>query len=70
MLALTWEDGGSVHEDPFRVEQGKITFRPNWFRPNMLGRLRERTFIAAPITYNAYRFVRSLVGNKGYSRSR
>ncbi len=68
MLALTWEDGGSMHEDPFGVDDGKITFRPNWFRPNLLGRLRERTFIAAPFTYNAYRFVRSLVGNKGYSR--
>ena len=66
MMALTWEDGGSTVKDPFAVEGGKITFRPNWYRPNALGRLRERTFIAAPITYSAYRFVRSLVGRKGY----
>jgi hypothetical protein len=66
MLAFTWEDGGSVQEDPFQAEQGRIAFRPNWFRTNWLGRLRERTFIAAPITYSAWRFVRSLVGTKGY----
>jgi hypothetical protein len=66
MLAFTWEDGGSVYDDPFHVEEGKIAFRPNWFRPNWLGRLRERTFVAAPITYSAWRFVRSLVGTKGY----
>jgi len=33
----------------------------------LVGQLRERTFVAAPITYSAYRFVRSLVGNKGYA---
>ena len=66
MMALTWEDGGSVQDDPFAFEGGKIAFRANWFRPNMLGRLRERTFAAAPITYDAFRFVRSLFGNKGY----
>jgi hypothetical protein len=66
MMALTWEDGGSVTDDPFGFEGGKIAFRANWFRPNALGRLRERTFAAAPITYDAFRFVRSLFGNKGY----
>ena len=66
MLAFTWEDGGSTQPDPFGVEGGKIAFRPNWYRPNLLGRLRERTFIAAPITYSAYRFARSLFGTKGY----
>jgi len=66
MLALTWEDGGSVHDDPFKVEEGKITFRPNWFAPTRLGRLRERLFVKVPISYSAFRFVRSLYGNKGY----
>ncbi len=66
MVALTWEDGGSTEPDPYGMWDGKIKFRPNWYRPNFLGRLRERTFIAAPITYSAYRFVRSLVGTKGY----
>jgi len=66
MMALTWEDGGSTEPDPFKVFDGQITFRPNWYRPTLLGRLRERTFIAAPITYDAYRFVRSFYKRKGY----
>jgi ectoine hydroxylase-related dioxygenase (phytanoyl-CoA dioxygenase family) len=66
MVAFTWEDGGSAQPDPFKAEGGKIAFRQNWYRPTRLGRLRERTFVAAPITYSAYRFVTSLYGTKGY----
>ena len=69
MLAYTWEDGGSTQPDPFKVENGKIVFRQNWYKPNLAGRLRERTFVVAPITYSAYRFVTSLFdGTKGYDR--
>ncbi len=66
MLAFTWEDGGSTLPDPFMGEAGKIVFRQNWYRPTRIGRLRERTFVAAPVTYSAYRFVTSLYGTKGY----
>lgn len=66
MIAFTWEHGGSKLGDPFQADDGKIVFKPNWYRPTRLGRLRERTFVAAPISYSAYRFVRSLVGNKGF----
>jgi len=66
MVAFTWEDGGSTQSDPFKTEDGKIVFRQNWYRPTTLGRLRERTFVTAPITYSAYRFVTSLYGTKGY----
>jgi len=66
MMALTWEDGGTTVADPFKLFDGKISFLPNWYRPTLLGRLRERTFIAAPITYDAYRFVRSFYKKKGY----
>lgn len=66
MLALTWEDGGSMQDDPFCVEDGNIKFRPNKFRPTRLGRLHERLFVSVPISYSAYRVVSSLVGNKGY----
>ena len=66
MLALTWEDGGSIHDDPFEADGGNIQFRPNWFRPTRLGRLRERLFVGVPATYSTYRFVISLFGNKGY----
>jgi ectoine hydroxylase-related dioxygenase (phytanoyl-CoA dioxygenase family) len=66
MLAFTWEDGGSTHADPFTVDGGGIVFRPNWYRTDLLGRLRERTYVAAPFTYDAYRVARSLMGTKGY----
>jgi hypothetical protein len=66
MVALSWEDGGSLEPDPFQVNGGEIKFRPNWFRPSNLGRLRERTYVAAPFTYSAYRIVDSLLTNKGY----
>ena len=61
MLAMTWEDGGSNHPDPFSADGGKIRFLPNWFKPTPVGRLRERLFVKVPITYSAFRFARSLV---------
>lgn len=65
MLAMTF---GDVHErndpDPFQANGGRIAFYENWYRPTRLGRLRERTFVVAPVTYDAYRFVSSLLGNK------
>lgn len=67
MLAFTFGEKGAHLDDPFGADDGKITFKPNWYRTDFVGRLRERTFVAAPITYSAYRFARSLVGNKGYS---
>ena len=67
MLALTFGETCAPKGDPFATYDGKITFEPNWYRTNLVGQLRERTFVAAPITYSAYRFVRSLVGNKGYA---
>jgi len=66
MLAFTFGEKVAPKSDPFLVNDGKISFDPNWFRPDFLGRLRERTFVTAPITYSAYRLARSLVGNKGY----
>jgi ectoine hydroxylase-related dioxygenase (phytanoyl-CoA dioxygenase family) len=66
MLAFSWEDGGSIHDDPYVLDGGRIQFRPNFFRPSRLGRLRERTFVKAPFTYSAYRIVDSIVTKKGY----
>jgi ectoine hydroxylase-related dioxygenase (phytanoyl-CoA dioxygenase family) len=68
MLAFTFVETGDDEKrpDPFLLNEGRIMFYENWYRPNFLGRLRERTFVAAPFTYSAYRFVRSLIGNKGY----
>jgi ectoine hydroxylase-related dioxygenase (phytanoyl-CoA dioxygenase family) len=66
MVAFTWEDGGTTLADPFAQEDGKIAFRQNWYRPTTMGRLRERIFVTAPISYSAYRFATSLTGTKGY----
>jgi hypothetical protein len=66
MLAFTWDGGGSPHADPFAEEGGKIKFYPNWFAPTRMGRLIERTFVTAPITYKTYRFVNSIYSDKSY----
>ena len=67
MLAFTWEDGGTTHPDPFQIDGGKVAFKQNWYQPTALGRLRERIYVAAPISYSAYRVATSLVdGTKGY----
>ena len=67
MLAITMGEKGVDTDDPFAYNQGKVEFQTNWFNPSLLGRLRERTTVAAPITYSAYRFAHSLVSNKGYA---
>jgi hypothetical protein len=66
MMAITFGETDDPSADPFAVNGGEIEFYPNWYNTNRLGQLRERTFVTAPITYSAYRFVRSLYGNKGY----
>ena len=66
MMAITFGEMDPTEPDPFTVNDGRIEFYPNWFNTSRLGQLRERTFVAAPITYSAYRFARSLVGNRGY----
>jgi hypothetical protein len=64
MLAFTWEDGGSNDADPFSANEGKIRFIPNWFRPTLAGRMRERLFVKVPAAYSALRFARSLVDSE------
>jgi hypothetical protein len=64
MLAMTWEDGGSDHPDPFSVDGGKIRFLPNWFKPTRVGRLREQLFVKVPIAYSALRLARSLLDSE------
>jgi ectoine hydroxylase-related dioxygenase (phytanoyl-CoA dioxygenase family) len=64
MLAMTWEDGGSNHPDPFSDQGGKIRFHPNWFKPTRVGRLREQLFVRVPVAYSALRFTRSLLDSE------
>ena len=68
MVAFTFADpGAKTPAEPFKIHGGQVKLLPNWYQPTALGRLRERTFVAAPVTYDAWRFVRSLVGKKGYA---
>jgi ectoine hydroxylase-related dioxygenase (phytanoyl-CoA dioxygenase family) len=67
MLAITFGEMDDLDADPFALNDGKPLFFPNWYNTNRLGQLREKTFVKAPITYSAWRFARSLYGNKGYS---
>lgn len=67
MLALTLGEKGVSTDNPFAHAGGRVEFQTNWFTTSLLGRLRERTTVTAPITYSAYRFARSLFGNKGYA---
>jgi ectoine hydroxylase-related dioxygenase (phytanoyl-CoA dioxygenase family) len=67
MLAITLGEKGVSTDDPFAQNGGKTQFQTNWFTTSLLGRLRERTTVAAPITYSAYRFAHSLLSDKGYA---
>jgi hypothetical protein len=67
MLAFNFGEKRGQYGDPFQFNEGNIKFYENWYRTNWLGQLRERAFIAAPFTYDTYRFVRSLFTNKGYA---
>jgi hypothetical protein len=65
MLGFTFGEKGMDSGEPFRIDDGKITFQPNRFKTNLLGRLRERTYVTAPAAHYAVRFAMSLLANKG-----
>ncbi len=67
MMAITFGEMDDLDADPFALNDGKPFFFPNWYNTSRLGLLREKTFVKAPITYSAWRFARSLYGNKGYA---
>lgn len=67
LMSITFGEASAPDGDPFAVNDGEIFFFPNWYSTSRLGRIRERVFVTAPITYSSYRFVRSLWGNKGYA---
>jgi hypothetical protein len=67
MMSLTFGEKSAPPGDPFQDNGGEIAFYPNWYRTSRLGIMRERIEVAAPITRSAFRFARSLVGNRGYS---
>jgi hypothetical protein len=66
MMSLTFGEESAPQGGPFAADAG-IVFYPNWYSNGRLGILRERMEVAAPITRSTYRFMRSLVGNRGYA---
>ena len=64
MLSITFGEASAPESDPFG---GDISFFPNWYNTSRFGVLRERVFVAAPFSYAAYRFAKSLRGQRGYS---
>ena len=67
MMSLTFGEQSARGGDPVDAFDGDIVFYPNWYSTGRMGVLRERTFAVAPVTYSAYRFVKSLRGQRGYS---
>ncbi len=61
MLAYSWEDGGNKLADPYSKNDGQIAFYPNRYATNLVGRLREHAYVAAPGVNAGLRFVQSLV---------
>jgi len=67
MIGITFGEECASTGDPFGENGGAIAFFPNRFRTDLLGRLRERSYVAAPGLHSAVRFVRSLLGKDGYA---
>ena len=63
MLGFTWEDGGSLLDDPFTSHGGNITFLPNRYSQDFLGKVRETAFAKLPALGNGYLFLRSLLAS-------
>lgn len=61
MLAFTWEKGGTDVADPYAAAKGEVAFLPNRYGTDLVGRWRERAFVAAPRLGTALRVVRSLL---------
>jgi hypothetical protein len=66
MIGVTFGEDCAATGDPFSENGGAIGFFPNRFRTDLIGRLRERSYVAAPGVHTALRFVRSLLGKDGY----
>lgn len=67
MMAITFGEAAAPGGDPWLENGGRPSFMPNWYKTSRLGRVRERVFVKAPLAYSAYRFVKSLRGNRGYA---
>ena len=67
MLSLTFGEESAPTGEGLPTFDGDIRFYPNWYSTSRLGIMRERLFTAAPVSYSAFRFAKSLTGRRGYS---
>jgi ectoine hydroxylase-related dioxygenase (phytanoyl-CoA dioxygenase family) len=68
LMSITFGETSAPEGDPFMEDGGAIRFYPNWYSTSKLSQLRERLFMKAPPLYSAYRFAKSLTGNRGFDR--
>ena len=67
MASLTFGEVSAPDDDPRAQYANPVSFYPNWYSTSRMGILRERLYTAAPVTYSAYRFAKSIGNDKGYS---
>jgi hypothetical protein len=67
MLGFTFGEVSGTSGDLFTANGGAIQFSPNRFPTSRLGKLRERSYVAAPFAHDVLRIVRSMLGKDGYA---
>jgi ectoine hydroxylase-related dioxygenase (phytanoyl-CoA dioxygenase family) len=67
MLGFTFGEVSGTTGDVFSAHGGAIQFSPNRFATSRLGKLRERSYVAAPFAHEVLRIARSLLGKDGYA---
>jgi hypothetical protein len=67
MMSVSFGEKEATEADPFQVNDGRITFYPNWYsNSRRVHIVRERVERTLPITRSAGRFVKSLLRPRGY----
>jgi hypothetical protein len=67
MLGFTFGEVSGTTGNLFEAHGGAIQFAPNRFATSRLGKLRERSYVAAPFAHEVLRIARSLLGKDGYA---
>lgn len=67
MMSLSFGEKEAQPQDPFRVNDGEVTFYPNWYRNSTrLDVLRERVEKRLPIVRSTGRLAKSVLRPRGY----
>lgn len=68
MASLTFGEVSAPGSDPYEQYDQDAYFYPNWYSTSRAGILREKVYKTAPFTYAAYRFAKSLTGQRGLDK--